>query len=59
MESKTNSLYFFIPWTIGFLFTLGITTGDKIVNSVPYWNKFLTLLVYYILWPLILGTNFR
>lgn len=58
--SKTKEVYakalWVVPWTAGFLFTLGYVGMDVLVPSVWYVQA-LSLILVYILWPMFLGLH--
>lgn len=56
MKENNNSLMFFI-WVVGFLFTIGIT-ANTLPQNIDIWQGIITMIVYFIFWPLILGVHF-
>ena len=47
-----------IPWTAGFLYTLGLT-ADKSWDTLNGLVKFAVVIVYYFIWPLMLGAHYN
>jgi len=62
MEHKkieiTNMVSWAIPWTVGFMYTFGLTV-DKSWDTLNWWAKLLMAIVYYLVWPLMLGAHYN
>lgn len=59
MEEKqkiTLSVSWFIPWTAGWLFTLGFA-GLPLDFPKSGWENLVAAILYYLIWPALLGKH--
>ena len=59
LEKKvvTSEFSWWIPWLIGFLFTIGTGAYDAVPITGSWWEQARTVIIAFATWPMYLGTR--